>query len=109
MDINKLLIPTTNNLVNYHFWRAKLFSKSGKYIISIVASNESRCQPQCTMDYPEYEAFEICIFDATDDCFRVTSKLNDQLFPIFNRECTTDYEVFGNATQEQIWACVNAL
>lgn len=113
MDINQLLIkyhfPNSELLsVRHKFW-ARIPTKSRKYYISIVAGDWLYSEPREALDIPNYTAFEIAIFHADGVLHNLnwaTFEVEEILKPIFGE---IEEVVIGYATQEQIWACVDAL
>lgn len=99
MDINKLLV--LNFLKNYS---ARIPCKSGEFYISITAGEGLYSRPAEKMENPDYKMFEIAILTKDDEW--ATDEQKAVLKPIFGE---IEEVVIGYATQEQIWACVDAL
>lgn len=99
MDINKLLV--LNFLKNYS---ANIPCKSGEFYISITAGEVLYSRPAEKMENPDYKMFEIAIF--TKDGIEATDEQKSILNPILGKPRDV---IYGWVTQEEIWACVNAL
>lgn len=115
MNINQLLVkhvyfyPISGSYSVAHIFCANIPTKSRKYYISVVAGEMRCCEPQESLDVPRYTEFEIAIFHADgvlDNPKFATGEVEEILKPIFGE---IEDSVIGFATQEQIWACVDAL
>lgn len=100
MDINKLLLK----LDQYKRFQTLIPCKSKEFYISVVVGEYQYCSPRETMDKANYTEFEIAIF--TKDGEWATDEQKAVLNPILGEPRDM---VYGWVTQEQIWACVDAL
>jgi len=99
MDINKLI--TLDDIKRY---TTRIPCKSGEFYISVVAGFGLYSTPAENMGKPNYTEFEIAIF--TKDGEWATDEQKAVLNPILGEPRDM---VYGWVTQEQIWACVDAL
>lgn len=99
MDINNLL--RTDPL---GFKICNIPSKSREYYLTVTAGKDRYSTPAEDLHTANYTAFEVIIYDK--DRNRVTHKVSSVLFPIIGEQTEMNLQYI---TQEQIWACVDAL